>query len=108
MGPERSCEQRAAEPSRAVLCCAALPLCISERSGAEPGRQRPAFVRAACAFPSPSVYLFALSSSLDPLPLSPAVSLPGWFYFFPSGYFHPPSTPPHHHLALTFCRDNSL
>lgn len=49
-------------PSRAVPCCAALSLCISERSGAEPGRQRPAFVRAACAFPSPSVYLFALSS----------------------------------------------
>lgn len=87
MGPERSCEQRAAEPSRAAPC-------ISERSGAEPGRQRPAFVRAACAFPSPSVYLFALSSSLNLPPLSPAVSLPGWFYFFPSGYFHPPSPLP--------------
>lgn len=88
MGPERSCEQRAAEPSRAAPC-------ISERSGAEPGRQRPAFVRAACAFPSPSVYLFALSSSLNLPPPSPQLSrYPGGFISSPAVIFIPPHPSP--------------
>lgn len=101
MGPERSCEQRAAEPSRAAPC-------ISERSGAEPGRQRPAFVRAACAFPSPSVYLFALSSSLNLPPPLPSCLVTRVVLFLPQRLFSSPLTPPHHHLALTFFRDNSL
>lgn len=93
MGPERSCEQRAAEPSRAVLplrCRCASP------SGAEPNRAGsalPLSVLLARSLPPPCIYLLFLRLS-TPF-LSPQLSrYPGGFISSPAVIFIPPQPLP--------------